>query len=263
MTRARRNTAVRVADIAPVFATGVITAPTWSEVIEKLRARAVSANGTEMLPGITMPVPRLRNRDAAVLVQSWGEIPWSVEYDEAPPTRFGWHSLWPQYQALAYGWDPSDNTLDISPAHGDEWYPDDIAADLWGALRLMAEDADARGIRPLAVDPARPTHFSTTLTAEPLVEMASVAVTDNIAHGSLPGMLRDDMAVAWKIPLPACKGPDGKPGKPRRDKNGKWKCDPVTIDDPVTIIKNEAMSVVTFALMVGALWLLSSPRRGR
>jgi hypothetical protein len=261
-TRARRNTTVRVADVEP-FASGVIEAATWGALVDKLRGFATAANGTEMVPGLVQPVPRLRNRDAAVLVQSWNEIAWSVPYAEAPPSLFGWPSLWAQYQALAYGWDPDDGTLDISPTHGDEWYPDDVAADLWGALRLMAEDGDTRGLQAMVSAPDGRTYLPDP--GAPRIEMAPVDITDEIAHTSLVHYLDEDMGAKWKIPLPACKGPDGKPGWPRRDKSGKWTCEPVTVDDPVTHVKNKALSFATLALIVGALWLLSDdgPRRKR
>lgn len=211
-----------------------VTASKWSTAWTAVFQAALKSNGKGHAPDGTM-VPRLTNAEAVTLVMGWMEA--------ATLRRF---PLWYQFGAVAYGWDPSTDKLDTSTARAAKLYPLEATHELWLATSDLSDvlDVDAPTAPRLALDGT---------------------FGDAVFQGQVRAALREDGAeAAFKIPLPACKDPKtGKPtGKPHKDKDGKWTCDPVVIDDPLTAAKK---SVFWFALMVGAgLWYLSNkPRRYR
>ncbi len=216
----------------------VITATKWVSVYDSAWQAAMKA-GT-VIGESSAVVPKLTNADAVRLIRGWS--------DEASRTLF---PLWYQFAAVAYGWDPANDTtnaLDASAARGTELYPVEATVMLWTELHRIAEllDNDRK---------ETPRLYTDGTFADPFY-------ADEV-RTALAG---DGATVQFKIPLPACKDPKtGKPvGRPHKGKDGKWTCDPVLIDDPITALMK---SLMPLALVVGAVWLLTrksnQPRRRR
>jgi hypothetical protein len=208
-----------------------LTASTWESVIAQASQRAANRRG--YVAGAK--VARLSNAEALQLVRAA-----SISLGRARMP------LWYQFAAVAFGWDPATDTLDTSAAQGAKLYPPDATVELWSALGDAAEAAQADP------DAARPSLYFDDAWTDPLYA-ADVRV-------ALQG---DGATAAFKIPLPACKDPKtGKPtGKPYKDpKTGKWRCDPVVVDDPVTFAGKQFGTV---ALLLLGAWLVfgKKPRR--
>lgn len=182
--------------------------------------------------------PKLTSREAVQLVRAFSSARGRASFP-----------LWYQFAAVAFAWNPSTDTLDTSTARGAKQYPAEATAELWRALHTLADEADAEQGHG-----APSLYFDVDPWGDPLFA------------GDVRRALQGDGADAqFKIPLPACKDPKtGKPiGKPTRDPvTGKWKCEPVAVDDPVTHAGNQ---VVTLVLLGLAAWALfgNPPRRRR
>jgi hypothetical protein len=213
----------------------MITASTWGAVFSSAWDRALKRNGFETGSEGTI-APRVTNAEAVQMIRAWRIAVGGARFP-----------LWYQFAAVAYGWDPPDNdTLDAQDP--DAWYPTDVNVALWVELHRVSLASD--DIAPVRLD------------------------VDDLGGYTDPGFMlsiRDALAgdgasAQFKIPLPACKDPKtGKPvGRPHRDpKTGKWRCDPVTIDDPITYIGKSFASTL---LILGLVWFLASdnkPRRRR
>jgi hypothetical protein len=186
------------------------------------------------------------------------------------PQRF---PLWYQFAAVAYGWETDNDTLNVSDAQRDKLYPSDMMLELWLALFKLTGDLDDERI------------------LEPNLSMDG-EFSDPVFQGEVRAALIADGAKATitaKVPLPACKDRDGKPGKPRAScpagselrsgpngvpvcvdtTTGKrtvptYECDPVVIDDPITGIgKMLGTPIVQGVLILGALWLVLRPEPRR
>lgn len=187
-----------------------------------------------------MEAVALDGRDA-VMVPRWSNAD-AVSVIDAVTRALGKWDLAYQYAAPAYGWDPARDYLVSSQQQAEADYPVDLVA-------LLIEAA-----RALLVPRDKYIQSGAALTFDP---MAWDAWLERVQRG-----LRDDGAEAtFKVPVPACKG---KSPFPRRDKNGKWKCDPILVDDPITAIGSSAAklgAVVLVALI--AYEFVSRPRRRR
>lgn len=207
-----------------------ITASSWGTVFQSTWESVRASHGLGHAPDVNGTLyPKLTNGEVVTLVMGIMEA-----------TR-GKFPLWYQFAAAAYGWSPSADKLNTSNRQRDAMYPASLAVDLWVAWLGVTSDLDV-----------------TAPTAPRLALDGSYS--DGVFQGQVRAALREDGAQAhWKIPMPACKDPKtGKPtGRPHKNKDGKWTCDPVVIDDPVTGIKKEAQQLLTVALIVGAIvWLL-------
>ena len=188
---------------------------------------------------------RLTNGEAVTLIMGW-------MFAVGPSVNSSW-ALWYQLAAVAYGWSPERDKLDTSAKQRDAWYPGELALELFFQLDALATTLDK-------------SHPPSTDSVElPL----DGSFSDPSFQGQVRAALLDDGASAtWLIPLPACKDPKtGKPtGRPHRDKNGKWTCDPVVIDDPVTKVKKSVNGLLVLVLVVGiVVWASDNnePRRSR
>lgn len=225
----------------------VVTASAWPTAWLALREAAAKRNGmtedfrahapTSAHPGM-FDVAHLTNADAVALIQAW--------LSAVPDARKRF-PLWYQFAAIAYGWSVERDKLDTSAARGARLYPTAAAQELWRATSELSLALDAEGV------------------PSPRLETDG-RFDDLVFAGSVAAALREDGAEAsWVIGFGGCKGPDGKPSKPRRNPDtGKWECEPVPVEDPVTVGKRKATGFATVAALVFALWLLDSkPRRRR
>lgn len=206
-----------------------ITASKWQTANIALKLDAERRNGLWPLP--EPRPPKLTNAEALKVIMAM--------YEAAGVNGF---PLWYQYAAVAYGWSPERDRLDTSAKRAAAWYPEDVTRELFLAMSGLALDLEVRA-------PSLPRW---NLDAE---------FSDPTIQGLVANALRQDGAtVAWKIPLPACKDPKtGKPtGRPHKDKNGKWTCDPVVVDDPITKAKKDAVNgLAMLAMLALVAWALN------
>lgn len=214
----------------------VITGSTWTAVWGALWER--SSRGTVADEEGAL-APKWTNREAIAIIAA-------IRSAAAPD-----FPLWYQFAAPAFGWEPGVNKLDRSEAQADREYDPSAAVLLYQEIRRIATELDDRQRR------------------EPRVELDAQTWTDATFQAEIAKALREDGAQAqFKIPLPACKDPrTGKPARPVRGSDGKWRCPggPLLIDDPITaIVKALAPIALPVALILGAAWVMSKrPRRPR
>lgn len=212
----------------------VITGSTWENVWSYfwlLPARGFADDSD----GVRSPV--WTNREAAAIVASLREV----------AARVGGFPLWYQFAAAAFGWDPDTDKLDRSKAQGDRWYPQDAATQLAAEIKRIAGR--------MSDDRQQP-------RAEARLTLDDAMFDDAGFAAEVASSLSQDGAKAeFKIPLPACKDPKtGKPRFPAPDKDGKWKCDPVIVDDPITAVGKDLLPV---ALVLFAIWAYGQTRGKR
>lgn len=214
-----------------------VTASTWATVFEHVWNIALK-RGRHMVPYRTggklvdTLAPRLTCGEVVTLTMGWYA---------AAGRRW---PLWYQFAAAAYGWDPSADTFATTTKQREAWYPDELLVEFWMSLMELTRELDFAGV------------------ANPRLDLDG-RFGDVVFQGEVKSALSDDGAdIAFKIPIPACKDPKtGKPGWPKRDpKTGKWTCDVVTIDDPVTVVKSDIGRTL---LIVAALWLLFGGKPAR
>ena len=241
----------------------LISGSTWDTVFASVWDRALKRDGARRhyAPDGTL-APQLTNGEVITLVMAW-----------LAATSMAKFPLWYQYAAAAYGWSPDNDVLNTSAAQRDAWYPDELAVELWSAMMGLTS----------ALEEAR--------TSPPALYLDGT-FDDPVFQGEVRAALLQDGAqatIAAKIPLPACKGKDGKPTKPRAvcpvgselktgpggvpvcvdTATGKrtapaWECEPVEIDDPITGIgKMLGTPFVQGLLILGALWLALEPQPRR
>lgn len=215
---------------------------TWNDAMAvngKGKAGYTDAKGT-LYPDTLYP--KLTNGQAVTLIMAWMQA-------VGPSVDVSW-SLWYQLAAVAYGWSPESDRLITTTRQRDAWYPGALAVELWMQTQALAEMLDKGQTFPEGVSLALDGDFA-----------------DPTFQGQVASALRQDGAsVAWKIPLPACKDPKtGKPtGRPHKDKNGKWTCDPVVVDDPITRAKQSVNGfLVVLAVVAIIAWNDNSSRRKR
>jgi hypothetical protein len=163
--------------------------------------------------------------------------------------------LWYQYAAAAYGWDPKGDQLVTSTKQRDAFYPDVLLVEFWKSLTALAGD----------LDNAREPNPRLDLDGE---------FSDVVFQGEVRAALRDDGATAaFKIPVPACKRPDGTIGTARCKRAMKrwpylceeWEaCAPVLVDDPITVVKKKRDStLLLMALVIAAFVVFDNKPRHR
>lgn len=226
----------------------------WEACWDTAYATARTVNGSGKAPYVDprgrsytdQLYPRITNGQAVTLIMGWMMA-------AGPRAVNSTFALWYQLAAVAYGWTPERDKLDTSAKRRDAWYPGEVAIELWMQSSALASQLDiAAGGKDAGAILALDGSFD-----------------DPTFQAQVAAALRDDGASAtWLIPLPACKDPKtGKPtGRPHRDKNGKWTCDPVVIDDPITRAKKSVNGLLVLMLVVGiVVWASDNnePRRSR
>lgn len=211
-----------------------LAASTWETVVQQAQDAASRRRG--YVATDVARVPKLSNSEALQLIRA---MTLAIGRPQFP--------LWYQFAAVAYGWDPTSDQLDTTSAHGDQLYPPDASVELWQAVKDAGAAADSSASHPV------PSLYFDDVWADPLY-----------AADVRRALQEDGADAAFKIPLPACKDPKtGKPtGRPSKGPDGKWRCDPVAVDDPVTFAGKQFGTILVLAL--GA-WLLfgKKPRRSR
>jgi hypothetical protein len=240
----------------------LVTASTWSNVDAALwkfvtdkRGKYGARTGRSDVKTWT---PLLTNGDAATLIRGW--------LDAVPAgSRRELFPFWYQFAAVAYGWDPRTDNLIATPKQRDAFYPDAMLVELWIAVHDIATALEAQGAPSPRLD--------MDWQFDDGVFIASV-VAQLQQDGAAPKWKPGDAEAAFKIPVPACKRPDGTIGPPRCKRVMKawpylceeWeKCDAVVVDDPVTVVKERTAVWFWGALIVGVLYLMhdNKPRRRR
>lgn len=237
-----------------------VTASRWGTTVEQLWTLVQAKRGrylarypeTDGSGGIVPTfAPRLTNGDVIRLTMAMLAAIGAARTRELFP-------LWYQYAAAAYGWSPKRDRLTTTSAQRDAFYPDVLLVEFWKSLMSIARTLDAEGVPSARLD----------LDGE---------FSDPVFQGEVRAALRDDGAkVAFVMPVPACKRPDGTIGVPRCRRTMKtwpflceeWeKCDPVVIKDPVTVVRDKASSAFALVALVALAWVLfdnqERPRRRR
>jgi len=218
----------------------VLTASTWGNLWGAAWERAKQARGVATADDGTV-APVMTNREALALIAALRVV--------AAMTSEGF-PLWYQFAAVAYGWNPTTDTFDVSQKQADRLYPADDATELQLAMQRLTtaldrerSDVDAR------------------------LELDDNGFFDILVQGDVRrALLEDGATVAFKIPVPSCKDPKtGRPtGKPQRDpKTGKWTCEPVLVDDPVTAVGKPLTRLIVFAGVVAGIVLITRSARRR
>ena len=207
----------------------LITGTTWANVHAALWSRSPRGVAADDEGTIA---PRWTCREAMAVIEAARQ---AAKTGSAFP-------LWYQFAAVAYGWDPTVDSarLDNSQEQADRDYDADAAVALQLELQRITSDLDESGGK---------------LTPE--LRLDGKAFDRPGVQSEVRAALRaDGISPTFKVPLPACKDPrTGKPGIPRRNpKTGKWECEVVTIDDPVTAIGKSAGRWILPALLLYAAW---------
>jgi hypothetical protein len=210
------------AKLWPLF----ITASSWGTIWTTTFQAALRKRGRGTAPDGSTMVPRLTNGEVITLVMAWMEA--------ATPTRF---PLWYQFAALAYGWTPDNDRIDTSAKRRDALYPTDIGHELWMTTNNLSDTLQAE------------------TPANPRLDMDG-RFDDVVFQGQVRAALMSDGAQAkWVIGFAGCKDPKtGKPGLPKKNpKTGKWECNPVVIQDPIT---RPARNILALLLYLGAAYVI-------
>jgi len=238
-----------------------IAASKWRTAFAGLWERASKAHGntrsqggwrgkpSDAPPGALIAgtvAPRITNGEAVQLVRA---------YRLAAGSAF---SLWYQYAAVAYGWDPpSNDNLDATANQADRAYQPDITVALWMELYRLSKQLDVDGVP------------------------ANLALANDFSDANFVSFVREQLRsdgadAHFKIPTGTCT--DQKTGRQRWpkapcDDNGEFR-DPFTgaklacdkpgdctltmVDDPLTALVKQLFPV---ALVVAAIWIFSKPSR--
>ncbi len=242
--------------VAPVRYPPFVSASRWStlvdqleDVIRKQRPAKLHVPASDGRGGVVlMDWPPITNGDVIKLTMGWlGAL--------TPAQRRELFPFWYQFAAVAYAWGPKKGTLTATAKQRDALYPEQLAAEFWQAMTRIRIALDADNVLGARLD----------LDGE---------FSDKVFQGEVVAALRSDgVDASFKIPLPACKGKDGKPTAPKCKRYmTKWpylceeweKCDPVIITDPITDIHNKSQkALLLVALIVAAWWAYDSKPRHR
>lgn len=160
----------------------IVTASLWGTVWESIWSGLQRDRGMQIdREGTT--APKLTNREAIAIVAALRK--------ESQRTTAGF-PLWYQFAAIAYGWDPDNDRLDISDTQRDRVYPADMAVELFLAVQKLTFELEKES----------PT--------DPRLELDSGAFADNVFQGEVIAALHADGAFTTAV-IPLCK--DKKTGK--------------------------------------------------
>lgn len=210
----------------------LITASSWPSVAESIwtqnRRGSVQDEQGDLAPKWT-------NREAVAVIAALRDIARSL------PDGF---PLWYQLAAAAYDWEPATykDHLMVSAEQADAIYPAEAAVLLNRELVRITNALDqTRGARP-----------------DPRMQLDDVFDDNQMMSDVMQALHEDGSRALFKIPLPACKGADGKPAAPVWDRSERrWKCPGgvITIDDPITALLK---SLVKPAIVIGLVYVLAT-----
>lgn len=243
----------------------MLFATTWANAYDRLWRSAKIARGcvtaqsgwtgkpSEAPPGAVIagcPAPRLTNAEAVRLIRAYKAA--------IVGTSASW-SLWYQFAAIAYGWDPPEvDELDASSVRADASYVPDVCVALWMALFDLTKQLDRGG------SPAQLTLDGDFAEASWLADVRGHLRGDGAeATFKIPTpFCRDKKTGKNRTPYPPCDTKDPLTGRPWLKCDSPGDCEPVMVDDPLTTLLNK---LLPYALMAGALWLMTrdKPRRVR
>lgn len=238
-----------------------ISASTWatlygalSDVVAKKRGRLPSKFFDDK--GRRIEVPRLTNGEAITILAAYQPPLFGIRQSAFP--------LWDQLAAAAYGWDPITGKLDTSAKNRDALVPDVLLTALWMNIEMASSALDATS-QPARLD------FDGRWDDVVFQSIVKQAVEND-------GTVKDAESAhaLFGIPLPACKGADGKPRAPKCKRGMKrwpylcdeWeKCEPVIVKDPITVVRDKAANGFQTLLLIGLVWIVldnsRKPRRRR
>jgi hypothetical protein len=191
-----------------------VTGTTWANVFGALWEQ--TPRGVDVSEGAS--VPKWTCREAVAVC-------WALKRTGSMP---GWY----QYAAVAYDWNPDTGNIDQSDRQADSQYP------AYAEILLRGEVKRAQ----VALEQSKP--------KDPSLDVEDVYDLPDVQSEMLMGLKSESQ---FKIPLPACKGKNGKPTMPIY-KDGKLQCPGglVTIDDPITA---SSKSLLRLAVLIGAGYL--------
>jgi hypothetical protein len=203
----------------------------WAALLDRRASRVPAPES--LAPAVDAPRPT--NAEVVTIVMAWLA---------AAPRDF---PLWYQFAAVAYGWDPTTDTLDVSSKQRDALYDADASTLLWGELFRLSSKLDADRV------------------ADPRISLDG-SFSDPVFQGEVrAALLQDGASAQFKIPIPSCRDPKtGRPkGRPQKNpKTGQWECRPVLVDDPITAAKTSVLTLIAI-LAIGWVVFTSKPRRRR
>jgi len=224
--------------------TDIVTRRTWAPVYTASKWSTVLAGmrGTLRSRG---DVDAMTNAEAVSFIREWRDVSSSGG------------RLWSQFAAVAYGWNPTSDTMNRTAAQGARWYA--MTPEVLAWAQGIADELDTRSDVP------------------PRISVNRDTFGDAVFFGNVRSQLQQDGArAAFKIPTGACKDKTGKKRyiRPPCDKHGRGPlvgydragkpmyaacdrpgdCEPETIDDPITYLGNQ---FGTLLLVLGAVWLLT------
>jgi hypothetical protein len=226
----------------------VITASTWRGVWSALWSRLQQSRGVREDSDGTV-APSLTNREAAAVVRAVRQLARKAGAlvdvaDQGFPS-------WYQYAAIAYGWSPDNDQLDVSKSQADRMYDADAAVMLQQEVQTFTGDLDDARVK------------------DPRIDLEDVFDWSEWKRLVAEALAQDGARALFKIPIPACKDPKtGKPAKPVRDpKTGKWTCPGGGFAiDPIKAIVNDTIRhlvpIVLVAIAISAV-MEGNTRRSR
>lgn len=232
----------------------LITASKWSTVFDATWNAVRKARGFENADDGTI-VPILSNGEAVALVSAWEQA--------ATRARF---PLGYQFRAVAYGWDGAKrDTLTISAKQRDALFPSEIGKELWIQLMRLSGDLDDEAVTDpkLTIDP---TTWDNPIS---LAGLRSELQQDGAqAAFKIPtGMCRDRVTGRSRVPRPKCdangRGPINPidPTGPRLPCDKPGDCEPITIDDPITVVKKDFAKLAILAVVAWIVWKETTRQR--
>lgn len=239
---------------APLKLPPFISASRWDTVVSALREHALKKRGKHRAkyPSGPVEVPRLTNGEVITILTALQPPLYGIRAQAFP--------LWDQLAAAAFGWNPKTGKLDTSARNRDAWFPDVLLVELWRGLAAAAVVLDGTSMTPRVDFDGRWDDVVFQSIIKQAVEQDSPITDTESAH-------------AWfKIPLPACKGKDGKLHAPKcKSVMKRWpylceeveKCAPVIVKDPITVVRDKATNGFQMLLLIGAIWIVLDNRKPR
>jgi hypothetical protein len=205
--------------------------------------------------------PPMTNAEAVAFVRAW----WLLSTDGMVPSSRS--NIAAQLAARAYGWNPPKREYlrrDALQARGG--YPADLVVDVERWASEVATELDARGDQPppgIAIN--REAFNDPTVAAWVKTELLKDGY--DAAFKMPVGTCRDKKTGKQRFPLPPCdskgRGPlvgvDGRGRSVFAPCDSAGDCDPVLVDDPITVLVEHTL--LPLAAMVAAVWLMTRDTR--
>jgi hypothetical protein len=243
--------------LAPLKLPPFISASQWStlynalaEAVAQKRGRITTVYSDDK--GRRIAVPRVTNGEMITILAAFQPPLYGIRQAAFP--------LWDQLAAAAYGWNPSTGKLNTSDAFRDALVPDVLLTAFWMNLEMACSALEATQQRARIDFDGRWDDIVFQNIVKHAVENDGTITNAQTAHA------------AFGIPLPACKGPDGKPRAPKCKRGMKrwpylceeWeKCEPLIVKDPITVVRDKAANGFQMLLLIGAIWFVLDNRKPR